>query len=80
MKQINKEKTEHEARWQRIIKENKRMADLGRPLIPVPLEYAIDKKKYSNALKTFADQFYRQYEKKMEALVRKAGYIDGVGS
>jgi hypothetical protein len=56
------------------------MADMGRPLIPVPSEYAVDKRKYSNALKTFADQFYRMYEQKMEALVRKAGYIDGVGS
>ncbi len=71
---------EHEARWQRIMKENKRMADMGRPLIPVPPEYTIDKKNYNNALKTFADQFYRRYEQKMEALVREAGYIDGIGS
>lgn len=56
------------------------MADMGRPLIPVPPEYTIDKKNYNNALKTFADQFYRRYEQKMEALVREAGYIDGIGS
>lgn len=56
------------------------MADMGRPLIPVPPEFQVDKKKYSATLKTFADQFYRQYEQKMETLVREAGYIDGVGS
>jgi hypothetical protein len=31
------------------------MADMGRPLIPVPAEFVVDKKKYNAALKNFAD-------------------------
>ena len=80
MKIINQEKKDHEIRRTRIIKENKRMAEMGRPLMPVPVEYQIDKKRYHDALKTFADQFNQQYELKMEKHVRKAGYGLGIGS
>lgn len=80
MQGINSEKKDHDFRRARIIKENKRMAEMGRPLMPVPSEYQIDKKKYQDAVKMFADRFKQEYELKMEKHVRKAGYGLGIGS
>jgi hypothetical protein len=80
MKQVNREKQDHEARRARILKENKRFADMGRPQIPVPAEFKVDSVKYKEAVRGFAEQFNRKYDKQMETLVREAGYVDGIGS
>ena len=58
MTKIAQERKDHEARRDRIIRENKRLKDMGRPLIQIPAEYKVDKEKYRAAIQSFQDKFY----------------------
>lgn len=56
------ERNKHEVRKQKIIKENRRLRDLGKKPIDVPGEFVVDPKIIERKVKEFAREFNRRQQ------------------
>lgn len=60
MRDIEKKQLLAEQRRDRLIRENGRLKDLGRPLMPVPEPYKVDKREISRQIKKLEENFYKK--------------------
>ena len=71
---LERQKAQDEKRRERLMKENQRNKELGRPQINIPAPLKVDKREYKSKLRHFEALFNKeQYDKKEQEII-KAGY------
>ena len=78
---LDRQKALVEQRRERVIKENARLKELGRPAIALPSVFKVDKAEMAAKMKEFEDVFLRrQYDKKEREIVEAGFGNDALGS